>query len=203
MITAPNSLMPRANIITIPLTILRHAIGTEILKNTRDGDAPRVNATFSNRSGTAANPSRAALIKNGMLTKAMAKTIPVFVPTKLIPTDDAACPNQVSLEMHPSNAIPAAVCGITIGKSITPIITCLNLNFLRARIYARGIAAIPKNNVPIIDAERVIQTLRLISGSSAALPSSPGETENANPASGAIMKRSAIPPNKTSKRLNG
>lgn len=76
IITAPNSLIPLANIITEPEIICRMASGMDMVRNTRNGEAPRFNAAFSRRSGTPVNPSLAALRKNGRLTKAMARIIP-------------------------------------------------------------------------------------------------------------------------------
>jgi hypothetical protein len=61
---APNSHMLCANIINITLIILHPEISTDIANITLAGDTPIKRATFSNRSGNAANPSRDALIKN-------------------------------------------------------------------------------------------------------------------------------------------
>ena len=44
MTTAPNSLMPRANIIINPETTERHACGSDIVKKIRDGEAPSISA---------------------------------------------------------------------------------------------------------------------------------------------------------------
>ena len=57
MITAPNSLMPRAHIRIIPERMSRQAIGSAMVKKTRPGEAPSVRATFSSLSGTAMNPA--------------------------------------------------------------------------------------------------------------------------------------------------
>ena len=76
MTMAPNSLIPLAHIRMSPDRIERQASGTEIVKNTRTGVAPSVSAIFSKRSGTAANPSRAELIRKGMLTNTIASMIP-------------------------------------------------------------------------------------------------------------------------------
>ena len=123
MITmAPNSLSPLANIITKPETILRPARGTDIVKKTLADEAPRLLAVFSSLSGTDRKPSLAAFTKKGMLTNAMAAEIPIGFPTKSNPTDEAALPRNEFLDKKPNIAIPAAECGITIGKSIIPSI---------------------------------------------------------------------------------
>ena len=133
MITAPNSLNPRANIIIRPDKIFFHANGSEMVKNTLTGEAPKFNAVFSNRTGTFSNPSRAAFIKKGMLTKAIAIAIPIGCPTKLSPTVEAILPRTESLDINPKTAIPAAEWGITMGKSIIPLIILLNLKFVLAK----------------------------------------------------------------------
>ena len=105
MTTAPNSLIPLAHISTIPEAIPRHASGSEIVKNTRIGLAPRVLAAFSNRGSTEAKASLAALMRNGMDTNAIAIDIPAVVPISELPN------NEPIRELRPitaNRAIPAA-----------------------------------------------------------------------------------------------
>ena len=109
MTTAPNSLMPRANIMMKPDTTDRHACGRETVKKMREGEAPSISAAFSVRSGTAAKPSRAALMRNGRLTKAIAIAMPAPLLTNMIPAFCAAPPRRPSRERKPSRAMPAAV----------------------------------------------------------------------------------------------
>ena len=108
IITAPNSLMPRANIRIRPETILRQANGSEMVKKTLAGEAPSVKAAFSSRTGTPEKPSRAAFTRNGRLTKAIAIAIPAGCPTKFNPIAEPICPSTESRETKPSIAIPAA-----------------------------------------------------------------------------------------------
>jgi len=159
MTTAPNSLMPLANIITKPVVILRHASGSDIVKKTLVWLAPRLRAAFSSLSGTAAKPSRAAFIRNGRLTKAMASAIPEGWLTRLSPNKEATFPRKPSREIKPSKAIPAAVCGSTMGRSIIPCTRFLTGNFLRASSHANGIAPIAKIKVAVKETHRVSQTL--------------------------------------------
>ncbi len=109
MITAPNSLIPLANIITKPDSILRQAKGNETVKNVLTDDAPKFEAAFSRRIGTASKPERAALIKKGRLTKAIAQEIEMGVPIRSNPALAAAEPIRELREMTPKIAMPAAV----------------------------------------------------------------------------------------------
>ncbi|GAF98120.1 unnamed protein product, partial [marine sediment metagenome] len=116
------------------------ASGRDIVKNTLRGDAPRVRAAFSSRSGTAVKPSLAPLIRKGRLTNAMATIIPAGLPINEKPAFSANFPVTLFLEITPSTAIPAAECGITTGKSIIPVIRRFSGKFLRANRYEKGTA---------------------------------------------------------------
>ena len=186
--TAPNSLKPLANIITRPVTIFLFAKGSEILKKTFNGEAPRLKAAFSSRNGTASKPSRAALTKKGILTNAMAAAIPKGLPTKSIPTEDAALPAIELRDKKPSKAIPAAECGITIGKSIIPKISFLKIKFLRACKYASGIAPIAINNVAPNEVSKVSLILCITSASFMVANSSGAEVARNIPSKGAMIK---------------
>lgn len=194
IITAPNSLNPRANIMINPDKMFFQASGTEIVKNTRIGEAPRFKAVFSSRTGTFSKPSRAAFIKKGILTKAIARAIPTGCPTKLIPTTEAAFPKAESLEMNPKMAIPAAVCGITIGRSIIPLINFLNLKWDRAKKKDKGIAPIAKNNVDKKDTRKVSHILFTTSGSFDVSNSCKGVVAKNMLSSGLIIKSKISPP---------
>jgi len=61
MITAPNSLMPRAHIIIIPEIMPRVASGRVILKNERKGPSPHARAICSRGAATERNASTAEL----------------------------------------------------------------------------------------------------------------------------------------------
>lgn len=186
--TAPNSLKPLANIITKPVTIFLFAKGSEILKKTFKGEAPRLKAAFSRRSGTASKPSRAALIRKGILTNAMAAAIPKGLPTKSIPTEDAALPAIELRDKKPSMAIPAAEWGITIGKSIIPKINFLKIKFLRASKYARGIAPTAINNVAPNEVNNVSLILCITSASLIVSNSSGADVARNIPSNGAMIK---------------
>ena len=108
IITAPNSLIPLAHIIISPESIGRHAKGNVMLKNVRNGEAPRFIAAFSSFTGTALKPSIADVIRNGTLTNAIASIIPADVPTNPKPSFSAKLPTTVFLEMTVSSAMPAA-----------------------------------------------------------------------------------------------
>ncbi len=79
IIMAPNSLTPRAHISIEPERMLFAAIGSEIRKNTCQGEAPNVRATFSNLISIALKPSFAESMRKGMLTNIMARTTPAKV----------------------------------------------------------------------------------------------------------------------------
>lgn len=194
MITiAQNSLIPRANIITAPLTMFRAANGIEMVKKTFKGELPRFNAACSSLSGTAENPSRAAFTKNGRLTNAIASTIPAGCPTKSIPKDEANLPAVVSLETSPSNAMPAAVCGITTGRSIMPSTSLFKWNFLRAKSHAPGKEMNAKIKVAVKDAEMVKIMLLVTCLSDVVSNKSESGVLNTIPAIGATMKSSISP----------
>ena len=108
MTTAPNSLIPLPNIRMKPDSILFQASGREMVKNTRIGEAPKVSAAFSSRTGTASNPSRAELIRKGILTNAIAMAMPIGCPTRFNPNEAATLPMAESLVIKPRIAIPAA-----------------------------------------------------------------------------------------------
>ena len=194
MITAPNSLMPRANIRIKPETMLRQAKGSEMVKNTLAGEAPSVRAAFSSLTGTPINPSRAAFIRNGRLTNAMARAIPAGCPTKFSPIDDPIFPTNESRETNPSMAIPAAECGITTGKSIIPETMLFNGNSFRASKYASGIAAIAKKMVAASETQIVSFMLCCTSKSHAVANKSDGLVETNIPTKGATINRSIKAP---------
>lgn len=108
IITAPNSLIPRANIITNPEMMLFHANGRLIVKNTLMEDAPRFCAACSNLTGTSLNPSRAEFIRKGKLTNAIAIIMPTGVPTMVCPKYSEDFPINESPEITLNRAIPAA-----------------------------------------------------------------------------------------------
>lgn len=194
--------MPRANIITKPETILRHANGSEIVKNIRVGDAPRLRAAFSSRSGTNSKPLRAEFIKKGILTKAIAMAMAKGLPTKLNPNDPAILPNTESRLIKPNMAIPAAECGITTGRSIIPVTIFFNLNFLRANKYARGIAGIEKTKVAVNAIQIVTQNELKTSFSAATCSNCSDEVEIIIPINGAAIKSSNKPLSAISIRVN-
>ncbi len=131
MTTAPNSLIPLAHISIIPDAMPLHAIGSETVKNALDGEAPNVLAAFSSFGSTASNAWRAALIKNGIETKAIAMDIPAEVPTRPSPK---MRPIAEFLLITAKSAIPAAECGMIIGRSIIALTIDLALNRFFARI---------------------------------------------------------------------
>ena len=201
MITAPNSLNPRAHIRINPDRTDRQARGRETVKKTLTGDAPNVKATFSNLSGTAANPSREALIKNGTLTNAIAKIIPAGLPMNFIPKYSAPCPNILSRDKIPKTAIPAAECGIIIGISIIPLTKLLSGKFLRASKYAKGIAKNENRIVPAIEVHKLSHTLSRTSLSPRVLAIDPNDVFKYIPAIGATIKSRTTPPRNVNIKL--
>ena len=136
MTTAPNSLIPRAHIRIMPERIPRQAKGNDIVKKVYEGEAPNVLAMFSILIGTEMNACLAALTRNGNETKAIATEIPATVPVNPVPRKR---PRNDCLPITVSKAIPAAECGIIIGKSIIASNIERPKNFFLASKYARGI----------------------------------------------------------------
>ena len=136
MITAPNSLIPRAHIRFMPERIPRQAKGSDIVKKVYEGEAPNVLAMFSSLGGTEINACRAALTRNGNETKAMAIEIPTVVHVSPLPRSR---PRNDCLPITVSKAMPAAECGIIIGRSMIASNIDRPKNFFRASRYARGI----------------------------------------------------------------
>lgn len=192
--TAPNSLNPRANINIRPDNIFLHARGSDIVKNTRIGDAPKFKAVFSSFTGTFEKPSREAFIRNGMLTNDIANPIPIGCPTKFRPTIEAACPIAVSLDMNPRIAIPAAEWGIMIGRSIMPLTSFLKGKVFLARIYDKGIAPIEKNKVNTTETQIVSHILPKTSFSLAVSKSCAGVVARNMFTRGATINSNTSPP---------
>jgi hypothetical protein len=96
----------------------------------------------------------------------MAITIPAGWPIKLTPNELANCPRAESLETIPSNAMPAAVWGITTGRSIMPKTSRLSGKLFRASIHAAGKEITAINRVAIIDEITVSKILLRTSASS-------------------------------------
>lgn len=159
IITAPNSLMPLENIKIKPERTDFFAKGRLIVKNTFVFEAPKFNAAFSKFCGTLEKPSIATIIRNGMLTYAIATAIPSGESIKLIPSEPAILPIIVSLETSPSTAIPAAECGITIGILIIPSNRLLNLKFFFEIMYANGMANIEQTKQAANETHRVKKML--------------------------------------------
>lgn len=76
IITAPNSLIPLENMRIIPEKIDFFARGRAIVKNILLFEAPRPDAACSRRKGISENPLIADMIRNGILTNAIATPIP-------------------------------------------------------------------------------------------------------------------------------
>lgn len=202
IITAPNSLIPRAHIISNPESTGLQAKGKDTVKKTRKGEAPKFIAAFSSLTGTALKPSMALVIKNGTLTKAMASIIPAVLLTNPNPMLSAILPGSVFRESTDSNAIPAAEWGITIGRFIIPIINFFKKNSLRANTYAKGIQAMAKIKVPIIDTQMVSQILSRTSASPIVSDISLPEVDKNIPSKGAIINNSTKPPKKLKTRMS-
>lgn len=200
--TAPNSLIPLPNIRTKPVIMLLHAIGSEMVKNVLNGDAPRLLAAFSRFTGTARNPSREALIIKGTLTKAMARAIPSGCPTMSKPMEEASFPINVSLETTPSKAIPAAECGITMGRSIIPEMIFLPGKFFLASKYAKGTARSEKNNVAPKDIPNVNPMLSETSFSDIVSNNRGREDFSIRPRIGPMINNTNKPPASIRNKLN-
>ncbi len=193
IITAPNSLIPRANIITKPETMLRQANGRDMEKNVRVGDAPNESDAFSSLSGTASKPIRAELIRKGTLTKAMANPMAIGLPTRLRPIESAIRPSTESRLIKPSIAIPAAECGITTGRSTIPVISFLKGNLFLAKMYAKGIAT-NANKIEVNSETHTVNPIDDCTSVSIAVANNTlTDVANSIPSSGATMKSSSKP----------
>lgn len=116
--------------------IPRQDKGNDIAKKVYEGDAPNVFAMSSSLTGTEINACRAELKRNGNETKAIATDMPATVPVSPVPR---SLPRIDCLPITVSKAIPAAVCGIMIGRSMIASNIDRPQNFFLARRYAKGI----------------------------------------------------------------
>lgn len=98
----------------------RLAIGSDMVRNILNGEAPSVRAACSSLTGTASNPSLAEFMRNGREIKAMANPMAKGEPMRFRPMLSANFPRRESRDMRPSIAIPAAEWGSTMGRSMNP-----------------------------------------------------------------------------------
>ena len=79
--------------------------------------------------------------------------IPAGLPMKSSPIADPNFPTAVLRDINPIKAIPAAVCGITIGRLMIPVTRFFNGNSRRASRYENGTAAMANTSVAATEAQ--------------------------------------------------
>ena len=132
-IVAPNSPNARANARMNPAMIPLRAKGSVIVEITRNGLAPKLKATCSNRGFTSSNATLAVLTNNGNDITAIASTTAFQVKTMSKPIQ---LPSQPFFPNKRSNNNPVATGGMTRGRVMKVSMRLLPLNEYRASNHA-------------------------------------------------------------------
>lgn len=138
-----------------PLRIPRHDSGSVICQKTCQGLAPSTRATCSSSRLTDWKASRLALISKGRLTNIIPTTIPPRWSVKNKPSSEKGFPSMPCLPKTNSKAMPAAVCGIISGRSITPASRDFPGKFTRAIKYDSGMPSSTPKTVAMAAANSV------------------------------------------------